>query len=138
MLIFGLVYSSLSSNKINAFVHAAADGAKGRRNALIFVLTYLDVLWIPTPLSKNHNLTTEVATPYIRTIGLELNVICENCGGLIQKNNVLRDALLLALFRSFRNANVIFLAKVHAKNAYNRAFNLMKQYYHKRQAWTCK
>ena len=131
LTMFGLVDASLLSNKLNAFACTEDDSAKGRRFLLSCALAYLDNLESHTHLPNNQDLTTEVAPHDDSAIALEFNMICDNCMHQKNNNNMLRGRLMIALIHHFRTENVLFLAKVHPKNACDRTLNLTKQHYHK-------
>ena len=89
LIMLGLVDASLSSKKIKAFMYAETDSTKGGSNVLRFTLTCLDTLGCPVPLSKNQNMTTEVATPDDRAIRLDLNINFDNCGGEVRTRAIM-------------------------------------------------
>jgi hypothetical protein len=70
------------------------------------------------------------------SVGGELNIICDNCGGQNKNSMVLRLAMWLMALGYFKAVNFIFLVVGHTKNAANRLFNCLKLEYRKQNLFT--
>ena len=70
------------------------------------------------------------------SVGGELNIIFDNCGGQNKNSTVLRLAAWLMALGYFKAVNFIFLVVGHTKNAADRLFNCLKLEYRKQNLFT--
>ena len=70
------------------------------------------------------------------SIGGELNIIFDNCGGQNKNNTVIRLAAWLSALGYFKVVNFIFLVVGHTKNVADRLFNCLKLEYPKQNLFT--
>ena len=63
--------------------------------------------------------------------GGELNVVFDNCSGQNKNNKVLALVPFLIEMGYFKRASFIFLVVGHTKNAADRRFNVLKEFYRK-------
>ena len=70
------------------------------------------------------------------SVGIELNIIFDNCSGQNKNNTVLKLAAWLKAMGYFLSVNFIFLVIGHTKNAADRLFNSLKIEYRKQNVFT--
>ena len=95
----GLKGTPFSSKKLKNVACAEVDSSKHRSNNLSCVLSHLEKLGRPSPLTRNYDLNTELVPPDANAIGIEIIMICDDYEGQIKSRTMLRDGLALNLLR---------------------------------------
>ena len=118
--VFGIVNAGKNSGYLDAYLYHEGEGRKGGNNVASLLIKYL------------------VQRKWLRedSVGKELNLICDNCGGQNKNNMVIRLAPLLVELGYFKRVNFIFYVVGHTKNVADRLFNSLKRRYRRENVWT--
>jgi len=121
--VFGVACTGYTPTQLVAHVYLEDQGGKGSNNVASLLYKELDGRGI---------IGREATTPPAK----EINFVFDNCGGQNKNKTVLRMMPWLVARGATLVARAIFLVRGHTKNDCDRLFNLMKQQYRKKNAFT--
>ena len=122
---FGIVSTHTEKDSLLCQYFKEGDGAKGGNNVA-------SMLWNKFKLCGFVN-DSESKGP----LG-EYNLVMDNCGGQNKNRMVIRLFLMMAELKIFKKVNLICLVCGHTKNACDRMFMLLKQFFHYKNLYTMK